>query len=198
MPNFIIKTCWMNKGRNVGLKEYYEVIKKVCKEREGVEFLGLYRPLNDGWNWAYFIKTDNIDKWSELDNEINKLYVDVNDNVTKILTRIYEGSDQLRKPPISKKRDPFNYICEEMMVWSEIDVGLNDYYSTVCEILEEVENIRFLGLYIPWSENYNYTFFHMLDAPSHLVDLENMILRQHGRPENLTVYIIRLYKRFEP
>jgi hypothetical protein len=198
MNNYIIKTCWMNKSRKRGLKEHYELIKKMFKERENVELLGLYRPLNDGWNWAYFLKLNDIDEWRSLDKEINEKYVDVDDNITKILTRVYVMPEDLKDPPIPKRKQFYNYISEEMMVWDGINVGFNDYYSAVYEILEDVDSIRFLGTYMPWSEYYNYTFFHMFDALSNLRDLDARIFRDHGRPENMTSHVIRLYERFEP
>ncbi len=196
--NYIVKTCWMNKSRKCGLKEHYEVIKRIFKEKEDIELLGFYKPLNDGWNWAYFLKLRDIDTWRALDKEINEQYFDVNDNVTKILTRVYVMPEDLKNPPIPKRNKLYNYISEEMMVWDGIDIGINDYYSAVYEILGDVYSIRFLGMYMPWSEKYNYTFFHMFDALSHLVDLDARIFRDHGRPENMTSHVIRLYERLDP
>lgn len=134
----------------------------------------------------------------ELDNEINKLYVDINVNVTSTMTRIYEGSDQFKQPPIPKKMDSFNYICEEIMVWAGKNVGLDYSYSAWFEIFEEVEDGRLFGLYIPWSEEYNIAVFFMIDTLSRFVDLLNIYDRQHGHPENLTIDVIRMYERFEP
>ena len=198
MQYWLIETLWMNKERNIGLKEYYEVIKKVCKEKEGIEFLGLYKPLNEGWNWAYFLKTDNLDKWRKLDNEINKLYADMNDNVTSTMTRIFEGSDQFKQPPIPKNRDSLNYFVEEVQLWAGVDLGVREYYSEQCELFEGVEGAWLFGLYVPWSEGLNWAFVYMFDSLSRYFDLQIEWLRRYGRPENLISSAMRIYERFEP
>ncbi len=197
MRYWLIETLWMNKERNTGLKEYYEVIKKVFKGKDGIEFLGLYRPLNEGWNWAYFLKTDNLVKWRELDNEIAK-YVDIYDNITSTMTRIYLGSDQFKQPPTPKKMDSPNYIIEDIQLWAGVDVGLREYYSEACELFEGVEGARLFGLYVPWSEGSNWTFVYMYDSLSRHIDRSIEWSRRYGRPENLISSVVRMFERYEP
>jgi len=198
MQHWIIYTCWMNKDRNIGLKEYHELIKKRCKEKDGVEFLGLYRPLNEGWNWAYFLKTDSLDKWRELDNEINEQYTDMNNNVTSTISRIYEGSDQLKQPPTPKKRDDLNYFVEDVQLWAGVDVGLQEYYTAQCELFEGVEDALLFGLYTPLSEGLNWAFLYMFDSLSKYRYLGMEWLKRYGRPDNLISSVIRIYERFKP
>ena len=198
MRHWIIETCWMNKGRNIGLKKYYEAIKEACKGKDGVEFLGLYRPLNEGWNWAYFLKTDNLDKWRELDKEINRLYTDINYNVTSTVTRIYEGSDQLKQPPIPKNRDNLNYLFIDFNIFTGIITGLQEYYSEQCELFEGVEDEWFLGLYSPWTDEWNWAFLYMIDSLGRFYDLNHEFYKSHPRPESITLSIQRIYERFEP
>jgi hypothetical protein len=197
MWDWLIETLWMNRERDMGLKEYYEVVKKACKGKDGVEFLGLYRPLNEGWNWVYFLKTDSLDKWRELDNEIAK-YVDVYDNVTSTMTRIYLGSDQFKQPPTPKKMGSPNYIVEDIQLWAGVDVGLREYYSEACELFDGVEGAWLFGLYVPWSEGSNWTFVYMYDSLSRHIDRAMEWSRRYGRPENLISSVIRIYERYEP
>jgi len=198
MQYWLIETLWMNKERIMGLKEYYKVIKKTCEGKDGIEFLGLYRPLNEGWNWAHFLKTDNLDKWRELDKEINKKYVDVNYNVTNTMTRVYEGSDQFEQPPVPKKKDSLNYIVLDVQLWAGVDVGLREYYSEQCGLFEGVEGAWLYGLYVPWSEGLNWAFVYMFDSLSGYNDRANEWLKRYGRPENLVSSAIRMYERYEP
>jgi len=198
MQYWLIETLWMNKERIMGLKEYYKVIKKACEGKDGIEFLGLYRPLNEGWNWAHFLKTDDLDKWRELDKEINKKNVDMNDNVTSTMTRMYEGSDQFKQPPIPNKMDSPNYIVEDTQLWEGVDIGVREYYSEQCKLFEGVEGAWLYGLFVPWSEGSNWTFIYIYDSLSKHIDRSVEWSKRYGRPENLISSVIRLYERFEP
>ncbi len=196
MPNFIIKTSWVNKKRTVGLREYYDKVNALCKKNNGLEFLGFYRPLNEGWNWAYFIKSNDIDVWRDFNNEINREYLDTEDNVTKISSSVYQAPDQLRAPPIPKKKVSFNYLFEDKMVWQGISIGINDYYSAMCDALEEIDDMRLLGLYMPWNDVYNYSLFHTFNYFNQLINLMRTVFLEHGRPENMRSQVFGMYERY--
>ena len=88
--DYIIQVCFQWKGITEGLKEHYELVKKVCAEKEGVKFMGLYGPLNERWNWVYMYKAESWEKYWEADRKfLSELSGGRPKQATNLIYRMY-------------------------------------------------------------------------------------------------------------
>lgn len=195
MVSYIIVNLWMQKERYSGLKEYCDLIKEVCNGKPGVELLGIYRPLNENWNWAYIIRIDDLYTWRQIDNEINERYFEIRENITHSMARIYEARGETPKP---ENIDAMNYFLEEMEMWEGIDVGLEEWYNMEVKVFDKAEGIWFMGQYAPFNEGYNWTHFMMFDTMKRLRPLQMMCYNAYGRQERVLCSESRLYEKYEP
>lgn len=88
--DYIFQICFQWKGVTEGLKKHYDAVKKVCEEKEGVKFLGLYGPYNERWNWVYMFKADSWEKFREADRAWAAEYGGRPENAYNMIYRMYE------------------------------------------------------------------------------------------------------------
>ena len=181
-----------------GINDHHRSLKQACESIEGVDFIGLYKPLTDPWNWAHFIKVDSLEKWRIVDKETHKLHPDLDNNVFYSMSRLYEGWDGgKRAPPI---RDPKSLKClvMERSMFKEANLGVLEYYNQRCEQFEGLEGAGLLGLYQPVSEGWNWTLIKLFDSMSRYQEVQMEYKRTYRRMPELTSSLDSIYERYEP
>jgi hypothetical protein len=194
--NFIVETNWINKEMQKGINEHYRSLEQACESIDGAEFIGLYKPLNDPWNWTHFIKVDSLEKWRIVDKETHRLYPDLDNNVFYSMSSLYQDTGR-RAPPI---RDPesLKYLVMELTTYKEVDLGLLEYYNQRCEQFEGLEGAGLLGLYQPVSEFWNWALIKLFDSMSRYMDVRIEYQRTYRRIPEATSSIDSIYERYEP
>ena len=82
MTDYLILTCWNQKQRYTEIKEYYKIIKEVCGLYDSVKIMGLYKPLHEGWHWAFLYHVDSLETWENVEEEIERRYIDKLDTIS--------------------------------------------------------------------------------------------------------------------
>lgn len=62
MVTYIIQTLW-NQDRKQLDSKLIDEIRQTCADHDSVEFLGIYEPLIENWEWTFFLKTHQISDW---------------------------------------------------------------------------------------------------------------------------------------
>ena len=195
MTRYLIETCWIQKKRYSGITEYYDLIKEVCHGIDGVELLGLFQPLSEGWNWAYIIETDDLEKWEDVKDEVSRRYFDKRENITQSITRIYTA---LAYNPRPKNLGNLKYLWVELDLWEGINVGIKEYFDAHVQVFEGKEGVWFMGQYVPWNDEYNWVHFYWFKSVTHMIDMSIDSHRATGRPDRITLILTRLYERYDP
>lgn len=86
----IIQICFQWETVTEGLKEGYEIVKKTCEEEDGVEFMGLFSPYNERWNWVYMFKVDSWERFREADDKWTERLGGRPKQATNVIYRMYE------------------------------------------------------------------------------------------------------------
>ncbi len=196
--HFIIETNWISKKMNKGINEHYQSVKQACETIYGAEFIGLYKPLNDAWNWTHFMKVDSLEKWREIDREIHRLYPDVDNNIFYSISRTYIWLEGGRQAPPITNIGSMKYLVVDFNTCKEFDLGIHEYYNQVCEQFENLKGAGLLGLYIPWTENWNWALIKLFDSLGRFLDCTTEFYRTYKRDPGITSSIERVYERHEP
>jgi hypothetical protein len=193
--NIIVETNWMNKQMHKGIKKHYQSLQQAC-ESNGAELIGLFKPLNDAWNWTHFIKVNTLEKWRDTDREVHRLYPEIDNNVTCSMSRLYRGIGGLRTPPI---RDPkrMKYLVVGLNNFTKINLGV-EYYSQRCDQFEGLEGAGLLGLYEPNSEIWDWATIKLYDSIDRYLDVGMEYQKTYPRIPELTSYTERMYEKYEP
>jgi hypothetical protein len=195
--NFIIETNWMNKEVQKGIDEYYRSLEQACGSIYGAEFIGLYKPLNESWNWASFMKVDMLEKWRIVEKEAHKLYADIDNNVSQSMSRFYWGWDAVKQPPPIRDPGSLKYLVMDLNICKEV-LGIQEYYAQRCEQFTGLDGTGILGLYLPVSENWNYALIKLFDSLSRFVEVGIEYNRAHRPIPEITSNVQRVYERYEP
>jgi len=195
MVSYILVNLWMHKDRYHGLKKYCDVVKESCSGKPGVEFFGIYKPLNEAWNWAYIIRVDGLSKWRQIDEEVYEKHRESRSNITQTMTRIYEARAETPKPEAT---EAMKYFLEEGEMWEGIDVGLEEFYDMEVRVFENKEGIWFMGQYAPYNEGWNWAHLMMFDTMQRFRSLMMMCYDAYGRPDRQLSASSRLFERYEP
>jgi hypothetical protein len=196
--NFIIETNWINKEMQKGINEHYRSLEQACESIDGAEFIGLYKPLNDPWNWTHFIKVDSLEKWRIVDKETHRLYPDLDNNVFYSMSSLYQWCDTGRRAPPIRDPESLKYLVMELTTYKEVDLGLLEYYNQRCEQFEGLEGAGLLGLYQPVSEFWNWALIKLFDSMSRYMDVRIEYQRTYRRIPEATSSIDSIYERYEP
>jgi hypothetical protein len=196
--NFIVETNWINKEMQKGINEHYRSLEQACGSIDGAEFIGLYKPLNNPWNWTHFIKVDSLEKWRIVDKETHRLYPDLDNNVFYSMSSLYQGWDRGRRTPPIRDPESLKYLVMELSTCKEVDLGILEYYNQRCEQFEGLSGAGLLGLYQPVSEFWNWALIKLFDSMSRYMDVRIEYQRTYRRIPELTSSIDSVYERYEP
>ena len=131
--NIIVETNWMNKELRKGINEHFRSLEQACESIYGAELIGLYKPLNESWNWTSFMKVDTLEKWRIVDKEVHSLYPDVDNDVSQSMSRLYQLMDFGRRAPPIRDPGSLKYLVMELSICKEVDLGILEYYAQRCE-----------------------------------------------------------------
>jgi hypothetical protein len=196
--NVIIETNWINKPLWKGIREHYQSVNQACGSIEGAEFIGLYRPLNDAWNWTHFMKVDTLEKWREIDREIHRLYPDIDDDVSYSMSRFYWGMDTGRQPPPIRDPDSMKYLVMDLNMSKEANLGIMEYYAQRCEQFAGLVGAGLLGLYSPMTESWNAAIIKLFDSLTRYMEVGIEYKKTYSRIPEITGGVERVYERYEP
>jgi hypothetical protein len=195
--NIIVETNCINKEMQKGIKEHHRSLQQAC-ESKGAEFIGLFKPLNDAWNWTHFIKVDTFEKWRTVDRETHRLYPDLDNNVFYSMSRVYWAFDTGRQLPPIRDLGSMKYLVMTLCLCKEVNLGIQEYYAQRCEQFTGLEGAGLLGLYSPLSESWNWALIKLFDSMSRYLDAGIEYNRTYKRIPEITSSIERVYERYEP
>jgi hypothetical protein len=195
--NVIVETNWMNKELRKGINEHFRSLEQACESIYGAELIGLYKPLNESWNWTSFMKVDTLEKWRIVEKEAHSLYPDVDNNVSQSMSRFYWGLDTGRQPPPIRDLGSLKYLVMDLSLCN-VDLRMQEYYAQRCEQFTGLEGAGLLGLYTPLSENWNWALIKLFDSLIRYLDVGKEHHRTHRRIPEITSGIERVYEKYEP
>ena len=181
-----------------GINEHYRSLNQACESIDGAEFIGLYKPLNDPWNWTHFMKVDTLEKWRTVDREVHRLFPDVDNNVFYSMSRVYWGLDDGRQLPLIRDPRSLKYMVLEFCLCKEVNLGIQEYYAQRCEQFTGLEGAGLLGLYSPLSESWNWALIKLFDSMGRYLDAGIEYYRTYKRIPEITSNLDRVYERYEP
>ncbi len=188
----------MNRETRKGISEHYRSLEKACVSVEGVELIGLFKPLSEPWNWTQFLKVDSLEKWRIVDKEIYRLYPDVENNVSSSMSRLYwDVETDIKAPPI---RDPksLKYLVMDFNMSKEANLGIMEYYAQRCEQFAGLEGAGLLGLFQPMTESWNAALLKLFDSLTRYMNAGMEYHRTYRRIPEITSSVDRVYERYEP
>jgi len=188
----LIEYLWNQKNRYEGIKEYHELVKEVCTNN-GVTLLGLFKPISEPWNWAYFFEADNMGSWQTVIDEIEEKNFHNRGNITQNITRLYTRQAYNPKP---KNLGPMRFLNVELDVWEGINVGIKEYFDAHVNMYQDVEGIWFMGQYAVWNEPYNWAHFYWYDNHKNWKHAMDLCFGAMGRPDRITTLLGRTYELY--
>jgi hypothetical protein len=180
MPSVFYEIYWNQKNRYSGIKEYYDIIKDVCSETSGVELFGLFKPLNEPWNWAYFLRVDTPEAMHNIGEEIDRRYETKRDNISQSFYRFFTPYYDC---PKSEKLDQLKYLQIEFELWEGINVGIKEYHNSHVMAFEGQEGAWYQGVYRPWTDHYNWAYFYWFRDIKCMSTMSDTVWRASGQPE---------------
>jgi hypothetical protein len=196
--NFIVETNWINKDMQKGINEHYRSLKQACESIDGAEFIGLYKPLTDPWNWTHFINVDSLEKWRIVEKETHRLCPDLDNNLFYSTSRLYQRFDTGRQLPPIRDPESLKYLVMELSICKEVDLGFLEYYNQRCEQFEGLECAGLLGLYQPVSETWNWALIKLFDSMNRYMNVRIEYQKTYRRIPEVTNSIDSIYERHEP
>ena len=86
----IVQICFQWETITEGLKEHYEIVKNICEEEDGVEFMGLLSPYSERWNWVYMFMVDSWERFWEVRSKWDERYGGRPKQATNVIYRMYD------------------------------------------------------------------------------------------------------------
>jgi len=173
-------------------------LEQACGSIYGAELIGLYKPLNESWNWTCFMKVDTLEKWRIVEKEAHRLYPGVGDNVCQSTSRFYWGLDTGRQPPPIRDPGRMKYLVMDLNICKDATLGMEEYYAQRCEQFTGLEGAGLLGLYAPITEFWNAALIKLFDSLSRFIEVGTEYSKAYPRIPEITSNIQRVYERYEP
>jgi hypothetical protein len=172
-------------------------LERACGSIDAAEFIGLYKPLNDPWNWSSFLKVDTLEKWRKIDKEVQRLYPDIEDNVSYSMSRFYWGLDAGRRPPPIRDPASMKYLVTEFCQCN-VNLRMQEYYAQRCEQFTDLEGAGLLGIYLPITEHWNWILIKLFDSLNRYLECGIEYNKNYKNIPEITNDIQRVYERYEP
>ncbi len=193
MDRLLIDVCWNQRERFSGITNYSQVIENVVNEIGDAKFFGIFKPVNESWQWSYVVEVDGYDNWERLDDILDEKGGEIRRNITHTATRVY-GTTFYNAREVDPK--DYHYIHFDVFDWEEINLGLKDFFDAYVTVLKDKTNIWLMGCYQPWNEPHNWAFIYLFDNLKNLVNIKQDLWRAVGRPSRASKFYIRDYRRF--
>ncbi len=193
--SIIVETNWTNKPIYKGVNKHRQALQQAC-ETYSADFIGIFKPLNDSWNWTHFIKLDSPENWRLIDGEVHRLYPEIDRDVPNSMSRLYREIGGLQTPPIRDLKN-MRYLVVGLNRFSDIDKGI-EYYRQRREQFEGLEGAGLLGLYMPNSDSWNWATIKMYDSISKYFEVGAEFQKLYGRIPELTLWTERIYEKYDP
>ncbi len=193
MMSVVVETVWDESQE--GINNHHMWLEKACDSIYGAELIGLYRPLNEPWNWAHFMKVESLEIWRDVDEELHRLLPNIDDNVFYSMSRTYAGWDR-GKP--AKDLGCLRYLVLDLCRCKDVTLGIQEYYNQNCDYFEDLEGSHLFGLYVPWTENWNWVVVKMFDSlRRYKLSVLDFVRRYKRIPEIMNT-VEKVYERYEP
>lgn len=202
VAHIIVEILFMRKGIKTNLKKNYQSLQKYCTRLDGISFLGLYKPLNEDWDWLYLLELNGFDKWKDIYTFITEQFGTYGEDPVHCVTRFYEDARPwLEEKNISNlvlRNGRKVFVTESYITRLQSEDEIRGFYNTQLEIFYKNEEADFLGIFRPWSELWNWTPMWMLDSTEIYFELQREFRRRFGRSEMISNVIFRFHERHEP
>jgi hypothetical protein len=170
-------------------------LKDVCSEVDGLNFIGLFRPLNEPWNWAHFIGTDERDLYKSVTNEIDRKYKAKRDDITQSFVRHYSRSYD---NPTCENIEQLSLLQIELDVWQGIDVGIKEYHDAHVQVFENQKGAIYQGQYRVWNDPFNWAHFYWFRDWKRALEMSDLSWRATSQPQRVSLLNTRSYERYTP
>lgn len=190
----LVEYLWSQRNRYEGIKEYHELFREVCKAHKATP-LGLFKPLNEPWQWAHLIEVDTMETWQNIIDEIDGRYLHERENIVQNNLRIYSRREYNPKP---KNLNKMRFLTVELDVWEGLDVGIKEYFDAHVDMFKALNGIWFMGQYTVWNDPFNWAHFYWYDTQKNWREAEEICFRAMGRPERIRSLIARTYELYTP
>jgi hypothetical protein len=181
-------------GIDVGLKEHYQAVKTACEGLAGVDFLGLFSPTNEAWNWVYLFKTESMGKHREISRETEELFGGRPEGFSSTLWRMYEKYDPLNLDQKPSKSEWKPFVFAVLFQNNGVHDDFKEKDEIVTDLFEGRAGVEYLGLYAPRNEGWHGAYFFMADSWQVGDELEAQIVELcRAHPEKFVKIITREY-----
>ena len=193
---YIQEFCFINVGIDAGLKEHYKAAIQACEELEDVDFLGLFIPMNEHWNWTYIFRTNSLGKFREFRVVLEDLYGGRPESFTTSLWRFYEKKyDFFNLEKMARKRDGDQHLFTILFQSKSNDIDLTEKHKVISNLFKEKEDVDLLGLYTPKNEVLDWAYFFIANSWEAAAELESEILKILNHPSgSIVTSITRMYE----
>ncbi|MGD0804020.1 MAG: hypothetical protein ABSA11_08115 [Candidatus Bathyarchaeia archaeon] len=185
------------------LKESYNSISKISESIDNINFIGLYRPWNEEWNWLYLFELTELETWHEIDAHFCEEFGVYGDNPGRFIVRMYEDArpwltEENESLPQSMIRGRRIYHTQYYLSRRFQDPRMREFYKAQVELCARLKGIDFLSLFQPWNAVWNWTPVWMMDSLKNFIEMRTEFMRSFGFPEEITNQLLRFYERHEP
>ena len=134
MDRLLVEVCWDQKKRYSDLARYNRLIGNTVEEMKNIKYFGIFRPLNEAWQWGYIVEVDGYENWEKFEDTLDERGADIRKNITCNMTRVYGSTfTNLREVDQSE----FGYIHFDIFDWDGVIVDslhhLHDFLKMFCE-----------------------------------------------------------------
>jgi hypothetical protein len=194
---------FMRNGMRSSLKESYNSISKISESIDNINFIGLYRPWNEEWNWLYLFELTELETWHEIDAHFCEEFGVYGDNPGRFIVRMYEDArpwltEENESLPQSMIRGRRIYHTQYYLSRRFQDPRMREFYKAQVELCARLKGIDFLSLFQPWNAVWNWTPVWMMDSLKNFIEMRTEFMRSFGFPEEITNQLLRFYERHEP
>lgn len=203
MGRMIVEVLFMRKEIMTSLGKNYHSLQDLCTQLDGVGFLGLYKPINEDWDWLYLLDLNGFDKWEDIYRLFTEQFGTYSENPVHCVARFYEDA----MPALGENKNVSNwvrrngrkiFVTENYLTREHAREEIREFYKTQLETFYKHEAADFLGMFQPWSEGWNWTPMWMMDSIEIYFELQREFRRRFGRTEAISNAIYRFNERHEP
>jgi hypothetical protein len=190
----LIEYLWNQRNRYEGIEEYHRLFADVCDAR-GVSLLGLFKPLNEPWQWAHLFEADSMDEWQSVIDEVDKIHFKKREQIVQNNLRVYSRREYNPRP---KNLNNMRFVNVELDVWEGVNVGIKEYHDAHVDMFKGLKGVWYMGQYSPANEPFNWAHLYWYDTHQSWREAIDICYRSMGRPERIKTLIGRTYEIYNP